>query len=74
MDRSISAFARLTEAAIPGAATDMDLPGAGAAGGLGFAFHTYLHGTLTAGAPLVLRYTGIERELVDTDVLITGEG
>lgn len=74
MDRSISAFAHLTEEAIPGAATDMDLPGAGAAGGLGFAFHTYLHGTLTAGAPLVLRYTGIERELVDTDVLITGEG
>ena len=59
---------------MPEAEDAMRLPGAGAAGRLGFAFHTFLHGSLTPGAPLVLRYTGIEADLPDADVLITGEG
>jgi len=74
MDQDIAAFAHLAGKAMPEAEDAMRLPGAGAAGGLGFAFHTFLHGSLTPGAPLVLRYTGIEADLPDADVLITGEG
>jgi glycerate kinase len=51
-----------------------DLPGAGAAGGLGFAFISYLGGSLESGIGLVMREFGLERELSDADLVITGEG
>ncbi|MGO5131887.1 glycerate kinase family protein [Mitsuokella jalaludinii] len=72
MDQDILRFARLAEA-ITGT-TGRELPGAGAAGGLGFAFHVFLHGTLTPGVDLILSAIGIDRALQDADVLITGEG
>lgn len=72
MDKDIAAFALLAKntLGIQGA----KLPGAGAAGGLGFAFHTFLHGTLVPGIELVLKSIGIEQALQQADVLITGEG
>ena len=51
-----------------------ELSGAGAAGGLGFAFHAFLHGSLTPGIELVLKAIGIEQALCTADILITGEG
>ncbi|MDD6661867.1 MAG: glycerate kinase [Lachnospiraceae bacterium] len=48
--------------------------GAGAAGGLGFAFLTFLSGTLIPGVTLVLEVTGLEKELQDADFAVTGEG
>ncbi len=51
-----------------------DHPGAGAAGGLGFAFLTFLHGELTSGSELVIRTVGLEEDIKDCDLVITGEG
>lgn len=51
-----------------------DYPGAGAAGGLGFAFMAVLHGKLVSGIELVLDTIGLENELSQADVVITGEG
>lgn len=48
--------------------------GAGAAGGLGFALLGYLHAELTSGISLILDAVGIEKELSDADIVVTGEG
>lgn len=72
MDHSIHHFATLAEAAQQ--RRGMDLPGAGAAGGLGFAFHTFLGGALLPGGALCLDAIGIRGALEEADLLITGEG
>ncbi len=51
-----------------------ELPGAGAAGGLGFAFLRFLNAELTPGVDLILNAVGLEKEIIDADVVITGEG
>lgn len=48
--------------------------GTGAAGGLGFAFLTFLNGTLKSGIELILNETKLEQYLADADIVITGEG
>ena len=50
------------------------VPGDGAAGGLGFAFRSYLRGKLLPGVDLVLDALNIADDLKTADVLITGEG
>ena len=50
-------------------------PGAGAAGGLGFAFLSYFpHAELRPGAELVMEASGFKKEIAEADVLVTGEG
>ena len=51
-----------------------DTPGAGAAGGLGFAFLSYIGAALTPGIELILNAVGLAQELSDADVVVTGEG
>lgn len=51
-----------------------DAKGAGAAGGLGFAFLEYLNAQLTPGIELVLKTIELEKEIMDADYIITGEG
>ena len=53
---------------------DEKLPGSGAAGGLGFAFRTFLNANIEAGATLILNKIGIEKDIADCDIVITGEG
>lgn len=48
--------------------------GDGAAGGLGFAFRTFLRGELLPGVDLVLDALNIADALKTADILITGEG
>ena len=48
--------------------------GDGAAGGLGFAFRTFLRGELVPGVDLVLDALDLDEALKSADVLITGEG
>ena len=48
--------------------------GAGAAGGLGFAFLSYLNGQLTPGIQLILSAVHLEDEMKDADIVVTGEG
>lgn len=51
-----------------------DLPGAGAAGGLGGAFVAYFGGKLVSGIEKVLALTGFEKAVEGADLIITGEG
>ncbi|MFS0725539.1 glycerate kinase [Paenibacillus sp. 1P07SE] len=50
------------------------IPGAGAAGGLGAALVGFLGASLLSGAELVLESLGIEAQLADAQLVITGEG
>lgn len=50
------------------------LPGAGAAGGLGFAFLAYLNAELTPGVQLIIQAAGIEEKIKSADIVVTGEG
>ena len=49
-------------------------PGAGAAGGLGFAFKAFLGAELVPGVDLILNETHLEDFVKDADIVITGEG
>lgn len=51
-----------------------DYQGAGAAGGLGFAFLAYLNGKLESGIDLVIRLTELEDKIKVADIVVTGEG
>ena len=53
---------------------DGEFPGSGAAGGLGFAFRTFLGGELKSGVELVLEETGFEERVRGADIVVTGEG
>jgi len=48
--------------------------GAGAAGGMGFAFLSYLNADLEPGIDIVMKEVHLEQELLNADYLITGEG
>lgn len=51
-----------------------EMPGAGAAGGLGYAFLQYFGAEISAGAELLLREIGFDEMIQDADLVITGEG
>lgn len=51
-----------------------DLPGAGAAGGLGAGLHAFLGAELRRGVDLVLDLVGLDEQLAGVDLVITGEG
>ncbi|MEF9959539.1 MAG: glycerate kinase [Niameybacter sp.] len=50
------------------------VPGAGAAGGLGFGFMAFLNGKLESGIQIILKETGLEEDFKDAHLVITGEG
>lgn len=72
MDGWLAKYAELAKRAIKD--VNPDNPGAGAAGGIGFAFQTFLGGELKPGIELVLDETGLEEYVQDADYVITGEG
>ena len=72
MDRWMQAYAVLTARQFPHA--DPMVPGTGAAGGLGFAFLSYMNAVLEPGASIVLEETSLESFIQDSDIVITGEG
>ncbi len=72
MDIWLSQYAALAKKTFPKA--NPDFPGTGAAGGLGFAFCTFVHGTLEPGIQMILEETGLEEEIKQADFVITGEG
>ena len=53
---------------------DAAFPGTGAAGGLGFAFRSFLGGRLQRGVEIVLDETRLEDFVRSADVVVTGEG
>ena len=48
--------------------------GSGAAGGLGFAFRSFLQGELKSGVSLILEETKLSEKMQGADLVITGEG
>jgi len=50
------------------------LPGAGAAGGLGYGLATFCDAQLRPGFPLVAEALGLEARIASSDLVITGEG
>lgn len=50
------------------------MPGAGAAGGLGFALLSFLNARLQPGIQLVMNAVGLEEAIKTADYVITGEG
>ena len=72
MDKWLSHFADLCSEKL--GESFKDYPGAGAAGGLGFAFLTFLSGKLRAGIELVIEATSLEEKIKNADIIITGEG
>jgi glycerate kinase len=71
VDAALARFADLLEPALQ--RTARNLPGAGAAGGLGFALHM-LGARFEPGAETVARQIGLDAALDGADWLITGEG
>lgn len=53
---------------------DSQAKGSGAAGGLGFAFKTFLNGNLESGINIVMDYIKLEECIANADLVITGEG
>jgi glycerate kinase len=71
IDARLAQFATLAEAALGRSAKE--LPGAGAAGGLGFAM-LLLGGELRSGAEVIAKVQELDAALEGADWLITGEG
>ena len=72
MDRWMRDYAVLARSVCPGA--DPDCPGSGAAGGLGFAFRSFLGAVLESGVGIVLEETGLSEAVQSADLVVTGEG
>lgn len=73
MDGYMKHYADVVERSAEGK-SDRNIPGAGAAGGLGYAFRMFLGGKLMPGIDIVLSETGLEADVEWADTVITGEG
>ena len=51
-----------------------DMPGAGAAGGLGAGLHSFLGAQLCKGIDLIFDLIGLDKKLSGADLVLTGEG
>ncbi len=72
LDLGLGHFAEVTRGRYPEA--DPAAPGAGAAGGLGFAFQAYTNAVLEPGIRIVLEEMRLEEKIARADLVITGEG
>lgn len=72
MDTWLSHFAEISSKKYKKA--NPDHPGAGAAGGLGFAFWTFTNAVLESGIDIILEETNLESYVKTSDIVITGEG
>ena len=72
LDRALDHYAQIIEQDL--GLTVRDIPGAGAAGGLGAGLMAFLHATLRPGAQIVLEAVHLEDRVRTTDLVITAEG
>lgn len=72
MDKWMLRYGKLAKEVVDKA--DMNYKGAGAAGGLGFAFLTFLNATLESGSRLVMDVLDMEQAICEADLVVTGEG
>lgn len=52
----------------------VDIPGAGAAGGLGAAFFGFFNGKMERGIDVIIKLSNLEEKIIKADLVITGEG
>lgn len=72
MDGWLAHFAEVAQETFGNA--DANQPGTGAAGGLGFAFLSFLNASLQSGITIVLEETRLEEYIRQADLVVTGEG
>ena len=74
LEDGLAHFARLSIAAT--GCDQREVPGAGAAGGMGFGFLSYYQATIESGFGLVAKLYRLEERLAkqDIDLIVTGEG
>lgn len=72
LERKAETFARM--AAAHQGFDKSGYPGAGAAGGLGYAFMQFMDARVESGAELVFKACKFDRLLCDADLVVTGEG
>ena len=72
MDAYLATFAECAKKAIPTA--NPELPSSGAAGGLGFAFRTFLNADLELGFNFIKRRLDLIERIKEADIVISGEG
>lgn len=72
MDRWLENYAQIAKNLYDNA--DKNHGGAGAAGGLGFAFLSFTNATLKSGIEIVLEEINMEADIKNADIVVTGEG
>lgn len=72
LDKLLGKYHVITQEIIPDA--DSNIEGAGAAGGLGYAFKNYLNAELKPGIEIILEMLGADELIKNSDLIITGEG
>lgn len=73
LDAALANYAAVLGQVMPRAEEVADAPGAGAAGGLGYALLA-LGARRESGIGLVLRHTGLAERVASADLVVTGEG
>lgn len=72
LDQALAHFANISATQLE---TDLhNVPGAGAAGGMGFAARAFLGARLTPGIDLIMNQAGMAAHLEWADLVVTGEG
>ncbi|HLT61969.1 MAG TPA: glycerate kinase [Microlunatus sp.] len=75
LDRALAGYAELLAGALGQSPERLaDLPGAGAAGGVGFAALTVLGAEMRPGIDLICELIGLDRQLAGAAAVVTGEG
>ena len=72
LDAALAHFATVTAATLGRDVSEQ--PGAGAAGGVGFAALAFLQATFRPGIEVVAELVGLDEALQDADLAVTGEG
>ncbi len=72
MDKWLLNYACIVKDIFPD--SDINKEGAGAAGGLGFAFSAFTNAHLRPGIDIISEETDIENDIKDADIVVTGEG
>lgn len=72
LDKNLASFANIIENKL--GKNIKEVPGAGAAGGLGFGLMAFLNAKLEKGIDLVIEYTKLREKVKNADIVFTGEG
>lgn len=74
LEAGMENFAATAVGTLNGTEADPDFPGAGAAGGVGFAMKYFAGATLLKGEEFFVKLTGIEALIADAALVVGGEG